>query len=127
MLKTLKQPEFRWPVVGDGLGGEYQWSAGQWSLVKTLADVRNSHGVSALVRLFVSPDNKNSSYYVIKVRRLHTLVFCVVAKATVRQQAHPLCLPAAGPGVSVSALQGGLHHQQLRRPGGERLLDVSAH
>lgn len=71
MLKTLKQPEFRWPVVGDGLGGEYQWSAGQWSLLKTLADVRNLHSKSVLIRLYVSPDNKNSSFYVIKVRRPH--------------------------------------------------------
>ncbi|XP_056869200.1 phosphate-regulating neutral endopeptidase PHEX [Takifugu flavidus] len=67
MLKTLKQPEFRWPVVGDGLGGEYQWSAGQWSLLKTLADMRNLHSKSVLIRLYVSPDNKNSSYYVIKL------------------------------------------------------------
>lgn len=54
-------------------------------------------------------------------------VFCVVATATLPQQAHPLCLPAAGPGVPVSALQGGLHHQQLLRPGGECLLCLSAH
>lgn len=69
MLKTLKLPEFRWPVVGDGLGGEYQWSAGQWSLLKTLADMRNLHSKSVLIRLYVSPDDKNSSHYVIKVRR----------------------------------------------------------
>uniref|UniRef100_H3D7Y1 Phosphate regulating endopeptidase homolog, X-linked n=1 Tax=Tetraodon nigroviridis TaxID=99883 RepID=H3D7Y1_TETNG len=67
MLKTLKQPEFRWPVVGDGLKGEYQWSAGQWSLLKTLADMRNLHSKSVLVRLYVSPDDKNSSHYVIKL------------------------------------------------------------
>lgn len=73
MLKTLKLPEFRWPVVGDGLGGEYQWSAGQWSLLKTLADIRNLHSKSVLIRLYVSPDNKNSSYYVIKVRRPHAV------------------------------------------------------
>lgn len=73
MLKTLKQPEFRWPVVGDGLSGEYQWSAGQWSLLKTLADMRNLHSKSVLVRLYVSPDDKNSSHYVIKVRRPHPL------------------------------------------------------
>lgn len=70
MLKTLKQPEFRWPVVGDGLGGDYQWSAGQWSLLKTLAEMRNQHSKSVLIRLYVSPDDKNSSYYIIKVRYL---------------------------------------------------------
>uniref|UniRef100_A0A3Q3JB63 Uncharacterized protein n=1 Tax=Monopterus albus TaxID=43700 RepID=A0A3Q3JB63_MONAL len=67
VLKTLKQPEFRWPVVGDGLGGAYQWSAGQWSLLKTLAEMRNQHSKSVLVRLYVSPDDKNSSQYIIKI------------------------------------------------------------
>uniref|UniRef100_A0A8C9Z724 Phosphate regulating endopeptidase homolog, X-linked n=1 Tax=Sander lucioperca TaxID=283035 RepID=A0A8C9Z724_SANLU len=68
MLKTLKQREFRWPVVGDGLGGEYQWSVGEWSLLKTLAEMRNQHSKSALIRLYVSPDDKNSLHYIIKVR-----------------------------------------------------------
>jgi len=70
MLKTLKQPEFRWPVVGDGLGGEYRWSQSQWSLLKTLAEMRNEHSKSVLIRLYVSPDDKNSSHYIIKVRCL---------------------------------------------------------
>ncbi|XP_069015864.1 phosphate-regulating neutral endopeptidase PHEX [Embiotoca jacksoni] len=67
MLKTLKQPEFRWPVVGDGLGGEYQWSQSKWSLLKTLAEMRNQHSKSVLIRLYVSPDDKNSSLYIIKL------------------------------------------------------------
>uniref|UniRef100_A0A8C2XF35 Phosphate regulating endopeptidase homolog, X-linked n=1 Tax=Cyclopterus lumpus TaxID=8103 RepID=A0A8C2XF35_CYCLU len=71
MLKTLRQPEFRWPVVGDGLGGEYQWSAEEWSLLKTLAEMRNQHSKSVLVRLYVSPDDKISSQYIIKVRHAH--------------------------------------------------------
>lgn len=77
MLKTLKQPEFRWPVVGDGLGGEYQWSAEQWSLLKTLAEMRNLHSKSALIRLYVSPDDKNSSHYIIKVRHPRFTVITV--------------------------------------------------
>lgn len=68
MLKTLRQPEFRWPVVGDGLGGSYRWSESQWSLMKTLAEIRNQHSKSVLIRLYVSPDDRNSSHYVIKVR-----------------------------------------------------------
>lgn len=68
MLKTLRKAEFRWPVVGDGLGGEYQWSETGWSLLKTLAEIRNQHSKSVLIRLYVSPDDKNSSHYVIKVR-----------------------------------------------------------
>lgn len=75
MLKTLRQPEFRWPVVGDGLGGEYQWSAGQWSLLKTLAEMRNLHSKSVLIRLYVSPDDKNSSLYIIKVGNPLTYLF----------------------------------------------------
>lgn len=68
MLKTLKQAEFRWPVLGDVLGREYQWSAEQWSLLRTLAEMRNLHGKSVLIRLYVSPDDKNSSHYIIKVK-----------------------------------------------------------
>ena len=68
MLKTLKQSEFRWPVVGEGLGGDYQWSVEHWSLLKTLAEMRNQHSKSVLIRLYVSPDDKNSSHYIIKVR-----------------------------------------------------------
>uniref|UniRef100_A0A3Q1B2F8 Phosphate regulating endopeptidase homolog, X-linked n=1 Tax=Amphiprion ocellaris TaxID=80972 RepID=A0A3Q1B2F8_AMPOC len=67
MLKTLKQPEFRWPVVGEGLGGDYQWSQSQWNLLKTLAEMRNQHSKSVLIRLYVSPDDKNSSHYIIKL------------------------------------------------------------
>lgn len=68
MLKTLKQAEFRWPVLGDVLGREHRWSPEQWSLLKTLAEMRNQHGKSVLIRLYVSPDDKNSSHYIIKVR-----------------------------------------------------------
>ncbi|KAM8731774.1 phosphate-regulating neutral endopeptidase PHEX [Acanthopagrus schlegelii] len=67
MLKTLKQSEFRWPVVGEGLGGDYQWSVEHWSLLKTLAEMRNQHSKSVLIRLYVSPDDKNSSHYIIKL------------------------------------------------------------
>lgn len=67
MLKTLRQPEFRWPVLGDGLGGDYRWSQSQWNLLKTLAHMRNQHSKSVLIRLYVSPNDKNSSHYVIKL------------------------------------------------------------
>ncbi|KAI4806657.1 hypothetical protein KUCAC02_017472 [Chaenocephalus aceratus] len=40
LLNIFRQPEFRWPVVGEGLGGEYQWSEGEWSLLKTLTEIR---------------------------------------------------------------------------------------
>ncbi|XP_055007227.1 phosphate-regulating neutral endopeptidase PHEX [Boleophthalmus pectinirostris] len=67
MLQTLRQPEFRWPVVGEGLGGQYEWSQSQWSLLNTLAQMRNQHSKSVLVRLYVAPDDKSSLNYIIKL------------------------------------------------------------
>ncbi|KAK7881144.1 hypothetical protein WMY93_029553 [Mugilogobius chulae] len=67
MLQTLRQPEFRWPVVGEALGGQYEWSQSQWSLLNTLAQMRNQHSKSVLIRLYVSPDDKNSLHYIIKL------------------------------------------------------------
>nr|XP_040023571.1 phosphate-regulating neutral endopeptidase PHEX [Gasterosteus aculeatus aculeatus] len=67
MLGTLRQPAFRWPVVGDGLGGDYRWLAADWSLLKTLTAMRNQHAKSVLVRLYVSPDDKKSFQYIIKL------------------------------------------------------------
>ena len=84
MLKTLKQPEFRWPVVGEGLGGEYEWSEGQWNLLKTVAEMRNQHSKSVLIRLYVSPDDKNSSHYIIKVRLPKLLTIIVVSWNTLQ-------------------------------------------
>ncbi|XP_056155617.1 phosphate-regulating neutral endopeptidase PHEX [Lampris incognitus] len=67
ILKTLKQPEFKWPVVGDGLGGAWRWSAEEWNLLNTLAEMRKQHSKSILIRLYISPDDKNSSHYIIKL------------------------------------------------------------
>lgn len=127
MLKTLKQPEFRWPVVGDGLGGDYQWSAAQWSLLKTLAEIRNQHSKSVLIRLYVSPDDRNSSQYIIKVRHLQDFA---------RKHFHGTNESASGwiflfsvhadrSGVLVSLLQRRLHHQHFLCPGCEFLLHRS--
>lgn len=67
VLRTLQQPDFRWPVLGDGLGGDFRWSEQDWNLLRTLARLRNQHSKSVLIRIFVSPDDKNSSKYIIKV------------------------------------------------------------
>ncbi|XP_061522221.1 phosphate-regulating neutral endopeptidase PHEX isoform X1 [Phycodurus eques] len=67
VLRTLQQPEFRWPVLGDGLGGDFRWSEQDWSLLRTLSHMRNQHSKSVLIRIYVSPDDKNSSKYVIKL------------------------------------------------------------
>ncbi|XP_077365580.1 phosphate-regulating neutral endopeptidase PHEX [Festucalex cinctus] len=67
VLRTLQLPDFRWPVLGDGLGADFRWSEQDWNLLRTLARLRNQHSKSVLVRIFVSPDDKNSSKYVIKL------------------------------------------------------------
>lgn len=88
MLKTLRQAEFRWPVLGDVPGREHQWSAEQWSLLRTLAEMRNQHGKSVLIRLYVSPDDKNSSHYIIKVRftPFDDAFYCKIVANEVAQQ-----------------------------------------
>ncbi|XP_038852773.1 phosphate-regulating neutral endopeptidase PHEX [Salvelinus namaycush] len=67
LLKLLQQPEFHWPVLGEGLGGEWLWSPGRWDLLQTLAQIRNEHSKSVLIRLYIAPDDKNSTNYIIKL------------------------------------------------------------
>lgn len=92
MLKTLRQAEFRWPVLADVPGREHQWSAEQWSLLRTLAEMRNQHGKSVLIRMYVSPDDKNSSHYIIKVRftpfddAFYGFIYCKIVANEVAQQ-----------------------------------------
>uniref|UniRef100_A0A8C5AM73 Phosphate regulating endopeptidase homolog, X-linked n=1 Tax=Gadus morhua TaxID=8049 RepID=A0A8C5AM73_GADMO len=67
LLKTLRQPEFRWPVVGEGLLGDWQWLPGQWDLQKTLSAIRAQHSKNILIRLSVAPDDKNSTHHILKL------------------------------------------------------------
>uniref|UniRef100_A0A8C9RZX5 Phosphate regulating endopeptidase homolog, X-linked n=1 Tax=Scleropages formosus TaxID=113540 RepID=A0A8C9RZX5_SCLFO len=67
LLKALKPREMRWPVLGDKLGTSWQWEEQRFSLLETLAYIRTHHSKSVLVRLYVSPDDKNSSHYIIKL------------------------------------------------------------
>ncbi len=68
LLKNLKQKEFRWPVLGDALGFSSRWVEAQFNLLETLAQIRSQHSKSVLIRLYISPDDKNSNQYIIKVR-----------------------------------------------------------
>lgn len=70
LLKVLKQREFRWPVLGDALGSSGKWEESQFDLLQTLAQIRTQHSKSVLLRFYVSPDDKNSNKYIIKVSRL---------------------------------------------------------
>ncbi|KAF4095774.1 hypothetical protein G5714_023377 [Onychostoma macrolepis] len=67
LLKNLKLKEFRWPVLGDALGFSSQWVESQFNLLETLAQIRSQHSKSVLIRLYVSPDDKNSNQYIFKL------------------------------------------------------------
>ncbi|CDR00441.1 unnamed protein product, partial [Oncorhynchus mykiss] len=83
LLKLLQQPEFHWPVLGEGLGGEWLWSPGRWDLLQTLAQIRNQHSKSVLIRLYIAPDDKNSTNYIIKVT---PLTECMCMRVCVHNQ-----------------------------------------
>ncbi|XP_062841848.1 phosphate-regulating neutral endopeptidase PHEX [Trichomycterus rosablanca] len=67
LLKELKKREFRWPVLGDALGVDVHWDERKFDLLQTLAQIRTQYSKSVLLRLYVSPDDKNSQQYVIKL------------------------------------------------------------
>ncbi|XP_060756800.1 phosphate-regulating neutral endopeptidase PHEX isoform X2 [Neoarius graeffei] len=67
LLKELKKREFRWPVLGDTLGSDIQWDVRKFDLLQTLAQIRTQYSKSVLLRLYVSPDDKNSQVFIIKL------------------------------------------------------------
>ncbi|KAI1891261.1 hypothetical protein AGOR_G00141950 [Albula goreensis] len=75
LLKVLKQKELRWPVLEDSLGSSWQWEESQFQVLDTIAQVRTQFSKSVLVRLYVSPDDKNSAQYIIKRAPLSLSVF----------------------------------------------------
>ncbi|KAK7118470.1 hypothetical protein R3I94_022086 [Phoxinus phoxinus] len=74
LLKNLKQKDFRWPVLGDALGSSSRWVESQFNLLETLAQIRRQHSKSVLIRLFISPDDKNSNQYIIKLDQASLLL-----------------------------------------------------
>ncbi|KAI5610234.1 phosphate-regulating neutral endopeptidase isoform 2 precursor, partial [Silurus asotus] len=67
LLKELKKREFRWPVLGDALGSDVQWDPRKFELLQTLAQIRTQYSKSVLLRLYISPDDKNSQEFIIKL------------------------------------------------------------
>ncbi|MCJ8745917.1 hypothetical protein PDJAM_G00135640 [Pangasius djambal] len=67
LLKELKKREFRWPVLADALGSDVQWDPRKFDLLQTLAQIRTQYSKSVLLRLYVSPDDKNSQEFIIKL------------------------------------------------------------
>ncbi|XP_066534834.1 phosphate-regulating neutral endopeptidase PHEX [Hoplias malabaricus] len=67
LLKELRKADFRWPVLGTARGTDMHWDEAKFDLLKTLAHIRTQHSKSVLLRLYVSPDDKNSQRYIIKL------------------------------------------------------------
>lgn len=122
LLKNLKLKEFRWPVLGNALGSSSRWVESQFNLLETLAQIRSQHSKSVLIRLYVSPDDKNSNQYIIKVRpgymclgsnngvSLRRGYLFVQTKKNEGRMKTPF-LFLAGSGLFVTVIQRRLHHQ----------------
>ncbi|KAJ8413157.1 hypothetical protein AAFF_G00091530 [Aldrovandia affinis] len=67
LLKLLKQKELRWPVLENSLGPAWEWEESQFHLLQSVAQIRTQFSKSVLLRLYISPDDKNSNQYIIKL------------------------------------------------------------
>ncbi|XP_006033986.1 phosphate-regulating neutral endopeptidase [Alligator sinensis] len=67
LLNILKHSPFRWPVLESNIGPEGLWSERKFSLLQTLATFRGQYSNSVFIRLYVAPDDKNSSQYILKL------------------------------------------------------------
>ncbi|XP_028655269.1 phosphate-regulating neutral endopeptidase PHEX [Erpetoichthys calabaricus] len=67
LLKLLKHPCLRWPVLEMNRGSQWVWDEKKFSLLQTLSVLRGEYGISAFIRVYVSTDEENSSQYIIKL------------------------------------------------------------
>ncbi|MGH0173550.1 UNVERIFIED_CONTAM: hypothetical protein FKN15_066073 [Acipenser sinensis] len=67
LMKLLKYPSLRWPVLGNSHGSQWAWEEQKFSLVQTLAQLRGQYSGSVLLRMYVSTDDQNSNQYIIKL------------------------------------------------------------
>ncbi|XP_058886757.1 phosphate-regulating neutral endopeptidase PHEX-like isoform X1 [Acipenser ruthenus] len=67
LMKLLKYPSLRWPVLGNSHGSQWAWEEHKFSLVQTLAQLRGQYSGSVLLRMYVSTDDQNSNQYIIKL------------------------------------------------------------
>ncbi|MGH0153533.1 UNVERIFIED_CONTAM: hypothetical protein FKN15_024718 [Acipenser sinensis] len=67
LMKLLKYPSLRWPVLGNSHGSQWAWEEQKFSLVQTLAQLRGQYSGSVLLRMYVSTDDQNSNQYIIKI------------------------------------------------------------
>ncbi|RXM99060.1 Phosphate-regulating neutral endopeptidase [Acipenser ruthenus] len=67
LMKLLKYPSLRWPVLGNSHGSQWAWEEHKFSLVQTLAQLRGQYSGSVLLHMYVSTDDQNSNQYIIKL------------------------------------------------------------
>ncbi|XP_053313249.1 phosphate-regulating neutral endopeptidase PHEX [Spea bombifrons] len=67
ILKILKQPSMRWPVLESNIGNDGKWSERKFNFLQTLADLRGKYSTSVLLRAFVATDDKLSNKFILKL------------------------------------------------------------
>ncbi|XP_053562346.1 phosphate-regulating neutral endopeptidase PHEX isoform X1 [Bombina bombina] len=67
LLKLLKQPSLRWPVLESNIGSDGKWSERKFNFLQTLADLRKLYSTSVFMRLYVATDDKLSNNFILKL------------------------------------------------------------
>ncbi|XP_072471375.1 phosphate-regulating neutral endopeptidase PHEX isoform X1 [Notamacropus eugenii] len=67
LLHILRHSPFRWPVLESNIGPEGLWSERKFSLLQTLAVFRGQYSNSVFIRLYVSPDDRESNRHILKL------------------------------------------------------------
>lgn len=66
LIKLLKQPSLRWPVLESNIGSEGKWSERKFNFHQTLAELRGQYSTAVLMRVYVTTDDKISNNFIIK-------------------------------------------------------------
>lgn len=66
LIKLLKQPSLRWPVLESNIGSEGKWSERKFNFTQTLAELRGQYSTAVLMRVYVTTDDKISNNFIIK-------------------------------------------------------------
>uniref|UniRef100_A0A4X2KZ37 Phosphate regulating endopeptidase X-linked n=1 Tax=Vombatus ursinus TaxID=29139 RepID=A0A4X2KZ37_VOMUR len=67
LLHILRHSPFRWPVLESNIGPEGMWSERKFSLLQTLVVFRGQYSNSVFIRLYVSPDDRESNKHILKL------------------------------------------------------------
>ncbi|XP_048459296.1 phosphate-regulating neutral endopeptidase PHEX [Rhincodon typus] len=67
LLKFLKQPYLRWPVLEANNGPEGTWREEDFNLLEMLAFLRGKFSSNIFIQFFVATDDKNSNEHIFKL------------------------------------------------------------